>query len=96
MENIEDQIEMFLEVKNNEVIGAYLPQPSQVLVNGFKEIFLENLGKKDAAFQLVPISENDNLLEQPKKRAEEVDGSALGVLPSGSKLFVKTLLKFSK
>jgi len=94
--DIEDQIEIFLEVKNNEVVAAYLPPSSEILVNQYKDNFLKNLGKKDSNFQLVPSSKGDDALEKPKKTAEEMNGSLAGALRPEIKFFVRTLSKFKK
>lgn len=66
IENANGQTEILLEVSNNEVVNAYLPEPDTELMADFKKIFLKNLGKNDEEFELVPISFSDDILVEQK------------------------------
>lgn len=90
IENAHVQTEILLEVSNNEVINAYLPEPDTELMNQFKNNFLKNLGKNDDEFELVPISFSDDILVEQKlaedlkreQQAESLKASASESLES--------------
>ena len=66
IEDINGQTEIVLEVSNNRVINAYLPEPDSELMTSFKENFFKNLGKIDEEFELVPTSFSDDILAKQK------------------------------